>query len=81
MARLHNVLSNSSLPVKITLLGAWNRDVGYLNLVPNIASMHAFSYVGYAYTPKQKRVKGNKFAPRAVKGYLVGIVGDYIYQM
>jgi hypothetical protein len=43
--------------------------------------MHAFGHVGYAHTPEQKRVKGDKFAPRAVKAHLVGMVGDHIYQM
>jgi hypothetical protein len=79
MAHVHNVLSNNNLPRKITLLECWNRDVGYPNPVPNVAKMHAFSYVGYTHIPEQKRVKGNKFQLQAVKGHLVGMIGDYIY--
>lgn len=43
--------------------------------------MHAFSYTRYYYILAQKRVQGNKFAPCAYKGYLVGIVSLHIYQM
>jgi hypothetical protein len=41
--------------------------------------MHAFGYVGYTYILEQKRVKGDKFQPQAVKGHLVGIIGNHIY--
>ncbi|KAI1590867.1 rve multi-domain protein, partial [Pyrenophora tritici-repentis] len=81
MARIHNLVSNSNLPGKITPLEAWNRSIGYPNPVPNVAKMHAFGHVGYAHIPAQKRVKGDKFAPRAHKGHLVGMIGENIYQM
>jgi hypothetical protein len=81
IVRLHNHLSNSSLLGMITPMEAWNRDVGYLNPVPNVAKLYAFSYTGYVYIPPQKRVKGDKFQPRAVKGHLVGMIGESIYEM
>ncbi|KAA8621799.1 rve domain-containing protein [Pyrenophora tritici-repentis] len=81
MARIHNLVSNSNLPGKITPLEAWNRSIGYPNPVPNVAKMHAFGHVGYAHIPAQKRVTGDKFAPRAHKGHLVGMIGENIYQM
>ncbi|KAG9382449.1 rve domain containing protein [Pyrenophora tritici-repentis] len=71
MARIHNLVSNSNLPGKITPLEAWNRSIGYPNPVPNVAKMHAFGHVGYAHIPAQKRVKG----------HLVGMIGENIYQM
>jgi hypothetical protein len=49
--------------------------------VPNVAKMHAFGHVGYAYIPFNARVKGDKFKPRAYKGHLVGMVGENIYLM
>ncbi|KAG9377765.1 rve domain containing protein [Pyrenophora tritici-repentis] len=69
MARIHNLVSNSNLPGKITPLEAWNRSIGYPNPVPNVAKMHAFGHVGYAHIPAQKR------------GHLVGMIGENIYQM
>jgi hypothetical protein len=81
MARVHNLISNSKLPGKITPLECWNRSIGYPNPVPNVAKMHAFGHVGYAHIPSQKRVIGDKFAPRAKKGHLVGMAGENIYLM
>ena len=81
MARIHNLLSSSVLPGNITPLEAWNRDVGYPNPVPNVANLHAFGHAGYVHIPAQTRVKGDKFAPRACRGHLVGMVGEHIYEM
>jgi hypothetical protein len=43
--------------------------------------MHAFGYIGYVYILSKKRVKGEKFEPRALPGHLVRIVGELIYKM
>jgi hypothetical protein len=43
--------------------------------------MHAFGHTGYVYILSKKRVKGEKFEPRALPGHLVGIVGELIYKM
>jgi hypothetical protein len=60
---------------------SWNRDVGYANPVPNIAKAQAFGHPGYVFIPPLKRVKGDKFAPRAQRGHLVGMEGEGIYEM
>jgi hypothetical protein len=38
-------------------------------------SVHAFGYAGYVYILAEKRVKGERFKPYAICGYLVRIVG------
>ncbi|KAF1936650.1 hypothetical protein EJ02DRAFT_479745 [Clathrospora elynae] len=43
--------------------------------------MHAFGHTGYVHIPAQKRVQGDKFAPRAERGHLVGMIGESIYLM
>ncbi|KAF1830687.1 hypothetical protein BDW02DRAFT_608322, partial [Decorospora gaudefroyi] len=81
MARIHNLVSNSNFPDRVTPLEVWNRAIGYPNPVPNVAKLHQFGHVGYTHIPAQKRVRGDKFAPRAHKGHLVGMIGEHIYQM
>jgi hypothetical protein len=81
MVRLHNLLSSSALPDNITPLECWNKDVGYPNTIPNVAKLHAFGHPGYVFIPPQKRVKGDKFVPRAERGHLVGMKGEHIYEM
>jgi hypothetical protein len=49
--------------------------------VPNVAKMHAFGYIGYVYILSKKCVKGEKFEPRALPGYLIRIVGELIYKI
>ena len=78
---MHNLISNSNLLGKITPLECWNRSISYSYLVLNVAKIHAFRHIGYAYIPSYKRVTGDKFAPRAKKGHLVGMAGENIYLM
>jgi hypothetical protein len=49
--------------------------------VLNVGKMHAFGYTSYVYILSKKRVKGEKFEPRALPSYLVRIVGELIYKM
>jgi hypothetical protein len=51
IAQVHNLISNSNLLGKITPLECWNRSISYPNLVPNVAKIHAFGHIGYAYIP------------------------------
>jgi hypothetical protein len=81
MVRLQNILSSSVLPGNITPMESWNKDIGYPNTIPNVAKLHAFGHPGYIFIPPQKRVKGDKFAPRAKQGHLVGMKGKHIYEM
>jgi hypothetical protein len=60
---------------------SWNRDMGYANPIPNVAKAQAFGHPGYVFIPPAKRVKGDKFAPRAQRGHLVGMKGERIYEM
>jgi hypothetical protein len=59
MARIHNLLLSSVLQGNITPLEAWNRDVGYLNPVPNVANLHAFGHASYVDIPAQTRVNSH----------------------
>jgi hypothetical protein len=43
--------------------------------VLNVAKLHAFGYAGYVHILAEKRVNSEKFKPRAIRGYLIGIVG------
>jgi hypothetical protein len=79
MARIHNLTASSVLLEYITPIESWNRDIGYLNPIPNVAKLQAFGHAGYAYIPAGKRVKGDKFAPWAERGYLVSMIGEHIY--
>jgi hypothetical protein len=81
MVCLQNLLSSSILPGNITPMESWNKDVGYPNTIPNVAKLHAFGHPGYIFIPLQKRVKGDKFVPRAEQGHLVGMKSKHIYEM
>jgi hypothetical protein len=39
--------------------------------MPNAAKLHAFGHAGYVHIPAGKRVKGEKFEPRAIRGHLI----------
>jgi hypothetical protein len=81
ITRLLNLTATSALEGDVTPIKLWNRGVSCPNPVPNVAKMHAFGHTGYVYIPSEKRVKGEKFEPRALPGYLVGMVGELIYKM
>jgi hypothetical protein len=81
MAWLHNLISNSTLPGKNTPMESWNQDMGYANPIPNVAKVQAFGHPSYVFIPPAKRVRGNKFAPRAQRGHLVGMKGEGVYEM
>ena len=81
IAYVHNLISNSNLLGKITPFKCQNCSISYSNLVLNVVKIHAFGHISYAYIPSQKRVTGDKFAPRAKKGHLVSIAGENIYLM
>jgi len=55
--------------------------MGYANPVPNAAKAQTFGHSRYVFIPHAKRVKGDKFAPRAQSGHLVGMKGKGIYEM
>jgi hypothetical protein len=79
--RLLNLTATSALEGDVTPIELWNRGVGCPNPVPNVGKMHAFGHTGYVHIPSEKRVKGEKFEPRALPGHLVGMVGESIYKM
>jgi hypothetical protein len=79
--RLRNLSVTSAPDSNITPQEAWNRALKYPNTVPNVAKVHAFGHTGYVHISAAKRVKGDKFEPRAARGHLVGMVGESIYQM
>jgi hypothetical protein len=49
--------------------------------VLNVAKLHAFGHAGYVHILAEKRVKGEKFEPRAIRGHLIGMVGQSMYKM
>jgi hypothetical protein len=79
--RLRNLSVTSAPDGNITPQEAWNRALNYPNPIPNVAKMHAFGHTGYVHIPAAKRIKGDKFEPRAAYGHLVSMVGESIYQM
>jgi hypothetical protein len=54
---------------------------GAANPVPNLCNFRKFGEPGWVYIPKERRVQGEKFAPRATKMYFVGREGSRIYIM
>jgi hypothetical protein len=78
-ARIQNLTASSILPGYITPIESWNRGIGYPNPIPNVAKLQAFGHAGYTQIPAGKCVKGDKFAPRAERGHLVGMIGEHIY--
>jgi len=49
--------------------------------IPTIKHWRRYGCTAYVHVPKQTRVQGDKFAPRATKGQLVGYEGDSIYRI
>jgi hypothetical protein len=55
--------------------------IGVANPVPNLCSFRKFGEPGWVHIPKERRVQGEKFAPRAIKMYFIGREGSRIYLM
>jgi hypothetical protein len=55
--------------------------MGAANPVPNHYCFRKFGEPGWVYIPKDRRVQGNKFAPRATKTYFIGPEGSRICLM
>jgi hypothetical protein len=55
--------------------------MGAANPVPNLCSFRKFGEPGWVHIPKERRVQGNKFAPRATKMYFIGRESSRIYLM
>jgi hypothetical protein len=55
--------------------------MGAANPVPNLCSFRKFGEPGWVYIPKDRRVQGEKFAPRAIKMYFIGREGSRLYLM
>lgn len=81
MVRLHNFSVTNGTNGDATPHEIWHSELQYPNPVPNVALTQAFGQPGYVHIPTAKRIKGQKFAPRAVRGHLVGMIGESIYQM
>ena len=77
---LRNLSVTSAPDGDTTPLEAWNRELNYPNPVPNVAKLQAFGHAGYVYIPAEKRVKGEKFEPRTIRGHLIGMVGQSMYK-
>jgi hypothetical protein len=52
------------------------KHMGAANLVPNLYSFCKFGEPGWVYIPKERRVQGKKFAPRAIKMYFISREGS-----
>jgi hypothetical protein len=55
--------------------------IGAANPVPDLYSFRKFGEPGWVHIPKERRVQGEKFAPRAIKMYFIGREGSRIYLM
>jgi hypothetical protein len=55
--------------------------VGHLKPVPNLYNLRQWGEVGWIHIPKQTRQKGAKVAPRACKGFFIGLKGLRIFLM
>jgi hypothetical protein len=74
-----SLLNLSSLAITTSVIVP--TPYSYANFIPNVAKAQAFGHPGYVFIPPAKRVKGDKFAPRAQRGHLVGMKGEGIYEM
>jgi hypothetical protein len=54
---------------------------GAANPVSNLCTFRKFGEPGWVHIPKERRVQGEKFAPRATQVYFVGREGSRIYMM
>jgi hypothetical protein len=52
------------------------KHMGAANPVPNLCSFRKFGEPGWVHIPKDRRVQGEKFAPRATKMYFIGREGS-----
>jgi hypothetical protein len=55
--------------------------MGAANPVPNLYSFRKFGEPGWVHIPKERRIQGEKFAPRAIKMYFIGRESSRIYLM
>lgn len=76
-----NLSFTNGIEGDITPHEVWHSELHYPNPVLNVANTQAFGHTGYVLIPLTKRIKGKKFAPRAVGGHLVGMIGESILEM
>jgi hypothetical protein len=55
--------------------------MGAANPVPNLYFFRKFGEPSWVHIPKERRVQGEKFAPRAIKMYFIGRESSCIYLM
>lgn len=79
--RMSNLMVTRYHDDKMSPLEAYNRELNFKSPVPNVSKEQAFGHGGYVHIPDQRRVKSHKFDPRSVRGYMVGMIGESIYEM
>jgi hypothetical protein len=80
-AELLNHYSKTAVPDDKTPLLLLLEHTGAANPVANLCTFRKFGEPGWVYIPKERRVQGEKFAPRTTKTYIVGREGSRIYMM
>ncbi|KAH3904530.1 hypothetical protein HBH56_232080 [Parastagonospora nodorum] len=80
-AELLNHYSTTAVPDDKTPQPLLLEHTAAANPVPNFSTFRKFGDPGWIYIPRERRVRGEKFAPRATKMYFVGREGPRIYMM
>jgi hypothetical protein len=78
---LQNYYPTTAIPDGKTPRQLLLEHMGAANPVPNLYSFRKFGEPGWVHIPKERRVQGKKFAPRAVKMYFIGRKSSRIYLM
>ncbi|KAI2483806.1 hypothetical protein Ptr902_02746 [Pyrenophora tritici-repentis] len=78
---LKNYTPTRALPDGKTPHQALLEAVGHLEPVPNLYNLRRWGEVGWIHIPEQTRQKGAKMAPRALKGFFIGLEGSRIFLM
>jgi len=78
---LQNYYPTTAIPDDKTPRQLLLEHMGVANPVPNLYSFRKFGEPGWVHIPKERRVQGEKFAPRAIKMYFIGRESSRIYLM
>jgi len=78
---LQNHYPTTAIPDDRTPRQLLLEHMGAANPVPNLYSFRKFGEPGWVHIPKERRVQGENFAPRAIKMYFIGRESSHIHLM